>query len=158
MLHRVILIAAILGLGTADWTRFFSEEEVSEYTTQPIQAIQCQGGYCDDTRFFTKEHDNCTLMDSYDYANFMSEEQDPSYCQEGEFLIGWECDYRYCDNKKIRCGRFTCKSSWPDISQSTDWFSEEQPSTACPVGMYAVGIGCRGDYCDDLTIYCAYML
>ena len=119
--------------------------------------MQCRESFCDETRFFTQKHEDCTLMDYYDYDSFISEEQDGAYCKEGEFLIGWECDYRYCDNKKIRCGKFTCKSSWPDNSAETDWFSEEEPSTSCPVGMYAVGIDCKERFCDELKMYCAYM-
>lgn len=89
------------------------------------------------------------------WTGFTSEEFPPLVCGYGQFVRGFDCQGRYCDNVRIDChynGVPHGTSSW------TSYFSEEGSGAAderhCPWGSFVTGIACSGGWCDNLSLLC----
>ncbi len=94
---------------------------------------------------------------------FISEEDGPAYCDVGFALAKLKCAGRYCDNVKGACWRYADPPSVPSSQAKywTKWFSEERSGETIEGANFpkltdnysvAVGIQCRGRYCDDMRL------
>ncbi|MCE9522835.1 MAG: hypothetical protein K8S25_10440 [Alphaproteobacteria bacterium] len=94
---------------------------------------------------------------------FISEETPPAFCATGFALAKLKCAGRYCDNVKGTCWRYADPPSVPSSQASywTNWFSEERSGEMIEGANFpkladnysvAVGIQCRGRYCDDMRL------
>ncbi len=91
-----------------------------------------------------------------------------SYCPAGFALVDVGCTGRYCDNVYPVCGRYVPKGTHQSAGKGywTKWFSDEGGSAPAsesfagstwpilqdPLAL-AVGIQCRGDYCDEIRLF-----
>ena len=85
-----------------------------------------------------------------------SEEQPPSYCPSGYVVKGISCYGRYCDNKTLKCCRYTRTYDRSAAFGWSSWFSEESDRVRRNYAItelgFVVGVACRGAYCDDLRL------
>lgn len=96
------------------------------------------------------------------FTHWFSEENNPSNdqhnsaeCKSGFVVGGIECDYRYCDNKRLWCIPYTnyCEPDTGAVpSQWSGWFSEEQPNSSYTDSGFMMGTRCEGKYCDRVSI------
>ena len=94
----------------------------------------------------------------------ISDETRAALCPPGFAIVDLSCTGRYCDNVQALCSRFATKGAPRQGEQYwTDWFSEESSSTTQEFDgstwpklrnaySLAVGIQCRGSYCDDIRL------
>jgi hypothetical protein len=93
----------------------------------------------------------------------ISDETGPVSCPPGFALSKLSCSGRYCDEINATCARYAAPpgSTSQERSYWTDWFSEEGPGQTIDGSNFprlsnnysiAVGIQCRGDYCDDIRL------
>lgn len=83
-------------------------------------------------------------------TSWFSEEQGEAVCPSMFAVTGVECGGRYCDNKKLHCGRLE-----QSRSNKLEWgrrFSEERPNRSFSENSVVKGISCSGRYCDNLSL------
>lgn len=86
------------------------------------------------------------------WERHFSEEGNNSYeCDNG--LHGIKCFGRYCDAKSLSCATKT--GVYGDSTETVD-ISDERPNyyIECQPDEIAVGMGCKGEYCDNVNLYC----
>lgn len=97
------------------------------------------------------------------WTNWFSEEvnasngqQDYAECKSGYVVEAIECDYRYCDNKRLKCTPYTnyCEKDEAAVPSGwSSWFTDNgNPDRQYTNTGYLMGLKCRGKYCDDLSI------
>jgi hypothetical protein len=83
---------------------------------------------------------------------FFSEEQGLSKCPNGQLITGIWCRGKYCDSKKLQCVEYTNQFD-PDAQHEwSRWFSDERPNSETTKNGFASGLGCSGNYCDNMRI------
>ncbi|MEW8256938.1 MAG: hypothetical protein AB2747_21480 [Candidatus Thiodiazotropha taylori] len=89
---------------------------------------------------------------SYWSPYFSEESPSQHVCLGG--LEGVRCNYKYCDNISLKCKDGAIGQREGEFSPH--WISEEQPNNTfeCPPHSVAVGIKCKGKYCDNLSVRC----
>ncbi|MCI5127199.1 MAG: hypothetical protein D3907_01590 [Candidatus Electrothrix sp. AUS3] len=90
-----------------------------------------------------------------------SEEDGPSASLTfacGSGINGVGCAGRYCDNVSVFCA--SGSKITDDGSTTGEWFSEESKVFKCDesMNMIAVGMACKGRYCDELRLSCASLV
>lgn len=144
---------------SCNYTQDVSEEGGSPFTRCAADGFadgaRCRGGDCDDMAL----HCCSPLLPAGNVSRSLS----PWFSEEGSaqaisptgFVSALRCRGGNCDDiqleyvthPRIRQERSSC--------QWTPYFSEEGPGTGtCPSGLYVAGMRCRGDNCDDVSLYC----
>jgi hypothetical protein len=94
---------------------------------------------------------------------WISEETQAALCSPGHALVSLRCRGSYCDNIKPICALYPSFGEQASTQPTywTDWFSEEKngdvqdgsnfPKLSDQYSL-AVGLQCRGRYCDDLRL------
>ncbi len=87
------------------------------------------------------------------WASYFSEESPSQHVCPGG-IEGVQCHHDYCDNIRLKCKSGTIVQR--EVEFSPHWISEEQPNSTfeCPSYSVAVGIRCKGAYCDNLSVRC----
>lgn len=90
-----------------------------------------------------------------------SEEDGPGASKTYECRSGIEgvgCKGKYCDNVLVLCssGSGITEDGW----ETGEWFSEEDKVFKCDGAMnqIAIGMACKGKYCDEVQLNCASLL
>lgn len=81
----------------------------------------------------------------------VSEETGPVYCPAGYVLKGIDCNSSNCDIITLHCCPYR---HGDDMSyrEWSPWFSEESPNFYTQTTGFAIGLNCRGNYCDDVQM------
>jgi len=149
------------------WTDTFSEEGSGEMKCKSgfaVAGIACYGDYCDNKellcRPYTNRPDNLRTS-SYWHSQVISEEKPNASFRsdklsEPALIAGLKCSGRYCDNISF----YVITTPYIQFSRNEwEWkpfFSEESPgSSVCNQNQFVLGLGCRGDYCDNISILCS---
>ena len=88
------------------------------------------------------------------WTTITSDEYAPLSCPSGYLVDAMEALGSDSDNIALHCGsigRAASNQAW------SAYFSEEGPKNwdICGTNRFIVGIACKGDYCDDISIQCA---
>jgi hypothetical protein len=137
------------------WTSFTSDgiPPVSCPSGYAVDAMECTGSNCDNVALHCGHIS--TSSSPGRFSNFISEELPNNHveCGTNRFMVAVECDGNLCDNMSIQCASFAGVTS--DASRCTwsPFFSEEQQFGLLLNGYAAAGIQCRGNNCDDISIF-----
>ena len=94
-------------------------------------------------------------------STWISEEHGMNDYRRDRGIIGVECRGDYCDDKRLLTRETPCKLKW---RWKTGYISEEvgiergvrrRNIAYCGDNALAVGIACKGDYCDEMAVHCA---
>ena len=147
------------------WTDQFSEENPGEMTCRSgfaVAGLSCHGKYCDNKRLLCRPY--WPMQDdersSYWHSKVISEEQPNAsfrtdILSQPGFVGGLGCSGQYCDNISF----FVITT--PHIVHTGQWewkpfFSEESPGRSiCAQNQFVTGVGCKGDYCDNISLHCS---
>lgn len=122
-----------------------------------VQQAQCGGGYCDDNYLYCKLLPaGVTTIGSGFYTQYISEEagNNTVYCDSNGgsnpngVVDGIRATGKYSDNISVHCREVNVA---PANCQWTAYFSEEQQLLDFGPGRYAVGVRCKGKYCDQVS-------
>ncbi|WP_157595180.1 hypothetical protein [Plesiocystis pacifica] len=132
------------------WTGWTSEEDPPSACPNRYVArgVDCKGKYCDDLKmdchYTGRWHGDTSWLPA------ISEEspQNVASCTaSNEWMTGFSCSGKYCDNVSLRCTELantsTGSCTW------SGWYSEEQAPFNAPSGRYIKGMRCNGKYCDN---------
>lgn len=147
------------------WTDSFSEEGSDVMICKSgfaVAGVSCHGSYCDNKRLLCRPYlssqDNA--FSAYWHPKVISEEQPNASFRtdilpEPGFVSGLGCNGRYCDNISFYV------ITTPHIMHTGQWewkpfFSEESPGRSiCAQDQFVTGVGCKGDYCDSISLHCS---
>jgi hypothetical protein len=93
----------------------------------------------------------------------ISDETPPAFCSRGYALSHLRCRGRYCDDIVASCTRYSVPpaSAADQLAYWTAWYSEEKSGDFINGSNFprlsddysiAVGVQCRGRYCDDMRL------
>ncbi len=148
---------------TEYWTNFFSEEGSGRQTCDrgyAIAGIKCQGNYCDNKQLLCRSYPSKRNDSSYWHSSVISEEGPNASFRTDKpvnlgFLSGLGCSGGYCDNISFK----VLVTTGMQHTGGWEWkpfFSEEYPSQGvCKPNQFVTGIGCKGKYCDNISIHCS---
>lgn len=128
-----------------------------------IKGIRCSGSYCKrldltccnyTSRVISSFRDNPKPTLRY-WSQWISEEAPNNNTADARgFMRAIQCRGSYCDQKSVEY------LAHPDIRNTgqcywSRYFSEEAPNSYhCGASEFVAGLRCRGNYCDDISIYC----
>ena len=148
-------------LPECQWTADFSEEGVAEGHCPPGSAMAgagCFGGKCDNIALYCCPYSsNGDAQASRSWSEEFSEEGNgwlygPDAASA--FVSGLHCSGNNCDNLRMEFITTTALRFLGQCIQG-EWFSEENPNhRECPPGSWVGGMACRGNNCDDLSLFC----
>lgn len=147
---------------------WFSEESGGLSVQGPINAIQCDGRYCDNKSLVYDEF----LSYFLDYSRtvkvgpFSEEGVGSRICPTNMIVSRIKCSGDYCDKMTLYCSPFKDGSLHNVDESSQGWrrafFSEEQdglaPDFKCAAGSFVNGIACTGRYCDNIKLHCVQLV
>ena len=157
------------------WTGYVSEEQPDGVTCGDaglaIRAAACRGSYCDDVALYcgaphsrnTSDPDIPTRLGYW--TSYISEESpNQIICPIGRdgvpsVIDGIRTSGSYSDDISIHCSQLAPAHYFvPGRCEWTPWFSEETGTQwfpplvpRMPWTKVAVGVRCRGSYCDDMS-------
>ena len=129
-----------------------------------VVGITCQGKYCDNIKpICGKLH---YMIYDIQWSKFVSEEgRAVASCNipnpferadwpagEPAFITGFSCNGDYCDNVALECVALRYDHPGNECKW-TSWVSEETPTLRFPRGFAAIGMKCKGRYCDDKSFF-----
>jgi hypothetical protein len=94
------------------------------------------------------------------WTSYTSEEYPALNCPNGQAVSGVDCEGSFCDNIALYCAA----TGWTSgSSQWLPYFSEEGAGGAdegrCTSDdMWMTGIGCKGGFCDRISMQCTQLL
>jgi hypothetical protein len=143
------------------WTADFSEEGAAEQHCPSgfaMRGARCTGSNCDNIALwccpYSAVPDNAAAK-SWS-GEFSEENGGRPYppTASAQFLSALHCSGNYCDNIRMEFIR-TPHLVFGGACFQGDWFSEEGRNYYdCPAGTWVGGLACRGNNCDDLSLYC----
>lgn len=142
-------------LFSGSWTAFTSDElpPVSCPSGSAVDAMECTGANCDNVALHCGHI--ATSSTPGNFSSFISEElpNNSVRCGANRFMVAVACNGNLCDNMAIQCASFAGITS--DASRCTwsAFFSEEEQFGLLMNGYAAAGIKCRGNNCDDISIF-----
>jgi hypothetical protein len=137
------------------WTGFTSDElpPVACPGGSAVDAMECVGSNCDNVALHCGHISSSSTPGTF--SIFISEElpNNNVRCGANRFMVGVRCSGNLCDNMSIQCASFAGITS--DASRCTwsPFFSEEEQFGLLLNGYAAAGIQCRGNNCDDISIF-----
>jgi len=140
---------------TGSWTAFTTDglPPVTCPSGRVVDQMDCDGSNCDNVRL------HCgnlfTSSTPGRFSDFISEELPNNHveCGANRFMVGVACSGNLCDNMSIQCASFAGKTSNASRCTWTPFFSEEERTVLLTSGYAAAGIECRGNNCDDISIF-----
>lgn len=166
------------------WTGWVSEENGSPPAlcasgTEAARGLDCYGGYCDDVRLYCESLPYGITVDSYDFTDFFSEEDDGigrvtsegwyrydnsfshvcKYAGSAGIVTGIRCSGGNCDNIALECA--TPRTHFEGVTEPVDFtdcywtaeYSEEQAAFIAPYGQFITGVECNDSNCDNKSYY-----
>jgi hypothetical protein len=145
------------------WTAEFSEEGSAQQHCPSgfaMRGASCSGSNCDNIALYC-----CPYSASPDpgatksWSAYFSEEHGgqlypPSAATR--FLSGLRCRGNYCDDVSMEY-LTSSRLRFQDQCYQSPWFSEEGAAQQkCPEGQWVAGMACRGNNCDDLSLFCCH--
>jgi len=143
------------GSGFSAW---FSEESGgwSQHKDSAMNAIQCNGGHCDNMRIHWGGGLGAMETPSHMTHWFSEENGGNAHCPAGQGVTALQCKGGSCDNIRLKCQK---ANGWViDTASKTDSnrFSDENCGIGqCKAGTVIVGMHCYGSRCDDKVLSCA---
>ena len=178
LLSQVVLLsmAFVHQNAIADfWTTRTTSEESQPLTCPEehlVTGMKCEGRYCDNIQLRcsgnvgSSDGSINTVFRQWRY--YISEESPYTvFCRMSEiqdyfpysqpfygFVTGVSCRGRYCDDISLECAAVS--DNGPDFGRCywSSWVSEENGGTLnFPSNHHAIGMQCKGAYCDDKRFY-----
>jgi hypothetical protein len=148
-------------LPACQWTADFSEEGTAQQHCPSgfaVKGVKCLGSDCDNMALYCCPYsDRADTSASKSWTPYFSEEGSGSPFPPGSSssqLSGARCSGSNCDNISLELLR-TPRLRFDGQCIQSRWFSEESPNNyICPDGQWVGGMACRGDHCDDVSLYC----
>lgn len=138
----------------------------------PVTGVLCAGRYCDNVQLecegFVTSTERSVSTGLSEWLPYISEEApNQAYCSMSEtqkyypgspmlygVMKGIACSGQYCDKVSMKCT--LVNGNGPDLARCkwTPWMSEENGGMLLfDANMYAVGMQCAGQYCDNKRFY-----
>jgi len=140
----------------------FSEENggLSDWKPLPMVGMKCSGGHCDNKQLRRTDALGNIVNEDPGWVKKISEEcpNCEARCPAGKIVCKIKCTGDNCDNMDVYC--CTLKEGWTVTNNAvtSGWFSEENGGTKdCGTDRYVTGLKCRGDFCDDVQLWCSTM-
>jgi hypothetical protein len=86
------------------------------------------------------------------WLDYVSEETSYARCPSGFAVKGLNCSGDYCDNKELYCCPYYHTNDTEAENSYSSWFSEENNGSYQTGSKFISGLGCKGDYCDNIRV------
>ena len=150
---------------TGHWSRKFSEFNGghSKQVYQGISGIHCLDYHCANKMLLYYGNDK-VLSNHGHWTGYFSDEgnleQSRRLCPDKMFVVGVHCTNNkpFCDEMRLRCTPVHTGYHSTDDTMKTIFFSTSEGYKSCAEGYYVYGIGCGGEHCYAIQLYCRKIL